>query len=461
MNKMIKQHKSLDVFQVVITLILSSFLLILTLYKPLNQDEGVFLTIGRFLHNGVLPYRDIFDHKVPGIYLLNYIILGITTNIVFIKIIFVAINLCSVVLVTKIYQKISSNVRYIYLPAIFYLIMLIIFEGNFLITEIPMIFCLLLALNFALQNNKNYFLIGLFCGLAIIFKQTALISSLIIIIYSVFKSKKDITKIVLSFFLPILLVLFYLIISRTLKFGFEQIIWLNLCCYPKEPIYIVIKSLSFYFLHSLPILFLAAFELFFIAKNFRSERNMIIITLLLLLPIPFLLIRHYPHYWIQIIPFISILAASGMERIINNKYFLLKIFAFASILLILVINFRWFRWQFSQKYIEQYHEQYQAISYLEANNLNEIIAENQFSFFSFYNSSKPLSKYLYITEINNQNNQAEKKIIELLETNRNITLLWPEDQNYTLAKKLQQYIIENYQKKKVFSKLGLVIYIKK
>lgn len=460
MNSRNDSYKFRDFTGITIVAILSLLLLLTTIYKPLNQDEGVFLTIGKFLHYGVLPYRDIFDHKPPGIYFLNYLILGITSNLIIVKIVFTTINLFSIFLITKIYLIIVHKPRYVYLPAIFSLLMLMIFEGNYLIAEVPMTLCVLLALYFALCKDKYYFLIGFFCGLAIIFKQTALLSSLVIIIYSVFKYKKNIFKIIWGFLLPILMVLLYLVVTKTLRDGFEQIIWLNLCCYPREQVGFVLSNLSFYFFHSLPILILALVEIYFVIKNYQSEKNMIIIIMLLLLPIPLLLIRHYPHYWIQIIPFFSLLAAAGMERFLNNKFFVVKYIILASIILMVISNSRWLLWQFKNNYVQKYQDQSLVISYLQKNNLNEIVAENQFSFFSSYNNKLP-TKYLYITEINNQNSQAEEETISSLKQNKNITVLWPVNQKLAYAKELQQYILENYQKKTTFSNLGLVIYIKK
>ena len=36
---------------------------------PLARDEGAYAYIGANLTSGIVPYRDAFDHKPPGIYL--------------------------------------------------------------------------------------------------------------------------------------------------------------------------------------------------------------------------------------------------------------------------------------------------------------------------------------------------------------------------------------------------------
>jgi len=40
-------------------------------WTPMHRDDGAFAYMGRQLLRGVLPYRDVWDHKPPGIYLVN------------------------------------------------------------------------------------------------------------------------------------------------------------------------------------------------------------------------------------------------------------------------------------------------------------------------------------------------------------------------------------------------------
>ncbi|MCX5887801.1 MAG: glycosyltransferase family 39 protein, partial [Proteobacteria bacterium] len=41
-----------------------------TLYEPFGRDQGIFATIASGLLQGKIPYRDLWDHKPPGIYFL-------------------------------------------------------------------------------------------------------------------------------------------------------------------------------------------------------------------------------------------------------------------------------------------------------------------------------------------------------------------------------------------------------
>ena len=38
------------------------------MHEPFDRDEGAYATIAQGLTHGLLPYRDLFDHKPPGIY---------------------------------------------------------------------------------------------------------------------------------------------------------------------------------------------------------------------------------------------------------------------------------------------------------------------------------------------------------------------------------------------------------
>ena len=44
---------------------------------PLDRDEGAFALIGRGLLQGELPYRDLFDHKPPGVFAIYAFAVGL------------------------------------------------------------------------------------------------------------------------------------------------------------------------------------------------------------------------------------------------------------------------------------------------------------------------------------------------------------------------------------------------
>lgn len=89
----------------------------------------------------------------------------------------------------------------------------------------------------------------------------------------------------------------------------------------------------------------------------------------------------------------------------------------------------------------------------------KILTENQFTCFYFLIDKEKITKYLYITEVND-GEKAEPKTLESLKSNPDTYILWTEDLNFAYARKLQDYIIKNYKPIRKFDNLGLVVYEK-
>ena len=53
-------------------LLIASIFGVLTLVLPFGRDQGLYFYVGReWVRHGRIPYRDVFDHKTPGIYYLH------------------------------------------------------------------------------------------------------------------------------------------------------------------------------------------------------------------------------------------------------------------------------------------------------------------------------------------------------------------------------------------------------
>ena len=75
-NKYIENGKSIIIFMIVFNFL---YFLFFNVISPLREeiifhyDISVFYVIGKAMKNGLLPYRDLFDHKGPYTYLLFYL----------------------------------------------------------------------------------------------------------------------------------------------------------------------------------------------------------------------------------------------------------------------------------------------------------------------------------------------------------------------------------------------------
>ena len=87
----------------------------------------------------------------------------------------------------------------------------------------------------------------------------------------------------------------------------------------------------------------------------------------------------------------------------------------------------------------------------------KLLAENQFTAFYFLSDKEPLTKYLYITEVN-EPEKAESITIEELKQNPDTIILWPKNKDYAYAKELQEYVFSNYNPVKEYDNLELIIF---
>lgn len=428
----------------IIFIYLFAMLAVITLAKPLAQDEGVFLTIAKGIVNGQLPYRDFFDHKPAGIYFALMPLVKLFGNSMLApKALLLLINLATIVFTFLISQKIKINGL---VSCIFVTFGMIFFESNFIIAE-PFV-ALLLALSIYLivskQIPQNYLYAGAAIGAAILFKQTAIINLIAIFaILSIYKKWRSLLSTMIGVAIVLLPFVLYLWRNNLAAPAYDQIILANIFNYPREPIAQIVSNLWLVFLITIPLWALAAIGA---STYWRKKPNLIFIFAIL--PIPLLLIRHYPHYWMQIMPFIAILAAYSFGKI-NIRY---RFLFLASIIIISVLPIT----HIKQNFI-LLKEQIAISKFVNTRNEQYLLAENQASPYYYLTNKKPLNKYLYITEVNNWQEKSEDTTIKDLETNDNVLIIWPSDQNFAYAKNLQKYISDNFRIVKEYKNLRIEI----
>ncbi|KKQ93642.1 MAG: hypothetical protein UT66_C0027G0003 [candidate division CPR2 bacterium GW2011_GWC1_39_9] len=447
---MTKNRKRLPYIVFIFFGVFTSGLFLLSFLKPLMQDEGVFLKIASGLNNGQLPYLNYFDHKNPAIYYLFAVFLKISTSALSLKIFLLITNLCSIFLISKISSKINPKAFY---PALFLsLLAFTFFEGNFLITEPFGIFFLLLSLYLFLNNILTYapFLSGLLACIAFLFKQTFIVNIAVLAFFYFKKDKRSFLDFSAGFLASLLALILYFAKIDILSSFFNQAYVLNFTAYPKEPLFYVVKKLSFTFLQTLPLWFL--FILSF-TKKIR-EGKLTIFYAMFFAPTLLFLTRHYPHYWIQIIPFAIIPAAFAITKIYNEK----KIFNLFLVItaLSLFIASIWF-FKDTNFNIKKLKEEKAATIFLKNLPEKQMIAENQFVSFYFLTGKNPVNKYLYLTEITDSEN-GEEKTLNYLKENPKTIIVWTKNKDFAYAKELQTYILKNYEIIKEFPELEMVVY---
>jgi len=426
----VERNQKIFLVSVCILLFLAYGTLVLT--KPIAQDEGIFLTIGKYLNQGQLPYQDFFDHKPPAIYFLFaglFKLFG--TNVFVVKIALLLSVLGSSVLVIKIGEILKKGTGLI--AASIFLFLMTQFEGDFLIAEpfllLPLLLCLWLLLRFK-QDSPWLILAGSALMVAMMFKQTVLLSAIPLLVLALRSTKKRILFFGTGLMLPLVTVGTYLGANGIVAQAWHQVVTLTLTSYPRESIWSVVQFLDGYFLWTLPvwILFLFGVRIHVVHK--------VHLWALVLLPLPVMFFRHYPHYWVQILPFVALIVS--IELIQRRHSRVLTILTLSFCLLIAggkVV-------QDAGPNMQLLREQLQAAQILSLEPADSVLAENQFTAFYFLSPQRPLNKFLYLTEIT-EGEQAEQQTIDDLKKSQSVLVLWPDDDNFAYAKKLQAFLDES------------------
>lgn len=433
--------------------------------KPIYQDEGVFLAIGKGMALGRLPYRDFWDHKPPGIYLMFgglYRFFG--SDLIFYKIAIWLVNsITAAIIFLIIYLLDRKKIIVGLLAAAIYLLALIFFEGNYLIAEpVVSLFLVTSFLFTRLRSKKNALIIfsGFLGAVAVIFKQTALISAFLIWLFQTREGgKKKSFLWAVGFLIPVIGVVICVWARGLGVPAWEQIVSANFGHYPAEPLSNVLIAWGEN-LRRTWWLWLGVI-LYFFTKSKPKDWQLI---LLFMIPIPFFLVRQYPHYWIQVLPFASILCAEGYYLFVKERgeqrYAGPVIFLFLAVLSFsLVFNLLWYRWVASEKNLPKQQEQTEVSKDFSSNKSQYILAENRFTGFYFIFQKEPLTRYLYITEVN-ESEAARTKTIEGLNSGKSILVFWPSDNQYVYAKEIRNILDRDFQAIKTYPELGLTVWTK-
>lgn len=326
-GKIIKKMSMRKLFKQMSLFWLVAGLLVLSLtafFSHISTDENVFWQVAKIWNLGKLPYRDIFDNKPPGIYLiyLSGLKLGLNTEqgvTLLARLLTMMFNWVSAWLVYLIGVWLG-NKKIATWSAIGYLLFLPYYQGQFALTEPFMATGLLLATYLLFKNPDRkitYFIAGVIMGIAFQFKQVALINVGVVLLYILYKEKRHWRTLINKSILILagFLLIEMLVIGYFEKFGALADYWnsvyvFNYLNYP--PMWLRTRQRLWIFIW--PILAWHAWQLALVKKGVikneqGNNRNKfkLLLWLSVLLPLPVVLSRPYHHYWLQILPFVFLL----------------------------------------------------------------------------------------------------------------------------------------------------------
>jgi len=301
--------------------------------RGILDDEGYFMFMGKSILRGAHPYINYADNKPPGIwYLLAFVFKVFGNSIYITRAILYLINALSA-LVLYLVGKEIWNEKIGRVSALIFLIGMLIpaFDGYYVLTEPFMnLFSLLGLLLFIRANKRTLYLAasGVAMGISILFKQTAILLLIAMIVFYLCKiwipanrnkkyfgaSARNVLLLLCGFVVPLIPVASYfwsigalgqMVYYTTMSLkGFGSTI--NYSSLVSD-----FESFSIVWLLSFASLLAIGYK--FIQKNIDREIFVGIWLLLSLFP---LVLRQYGHYYIQVLPPVCLLASLFITNLI-------------------------------------------------------------------------------------------------------------------------------------------------
>ncbi len=174
----------------------------------LHVDEAFYFVVGQEMHHGALPYVDIWDRKPVGLFLIYYLIAGISANVVAYQVAAWLFASATAWIIARIAAR-WAGVQGSVLAGVTYLLMLGPFEGFG--GQTPIFYNLLIAgaallllraqpqLAVGVPTGRTFMAMAL-CGLALTIKQTTLFESLcfgLFVSWNLWRSPAPMLRIVL------------------------------------------------------------------------------------------------------------------------------------------------------------------------------------------------------------------------------------------------------------------------
>lgn len=274
-----------------------------------GNDAAVFATIGWSWINGLVPYKDIFDHKGPVIYLLNalgFLIGGDFYGIVYVEIL-------NMFLFAALFLFINRENSLLYCA--FFLFIYILFishnleRGNFT-EEYALVFNGLAGFAWLKKSRHRFYLYGV-CGALLFFLRVNLAAlTLSIFLVDLWTSSgvlQNFLKTVLGFLIPFVVIVTYFYQQDALKDFYASYILFNFR-YTSGGGLKAIFYAYYYFIASNKVFFLVC-AIFLTGIYARKRKYFVDSLIFLIFPFLFSCIsgRTYSHYVLMMTPSIFIL----------------------------------------------------------------------------------------------------------------------------------------------------------
>lgn len=440
------------------------------IFEHLGTDKEVFQYIGMLIKNHQHPYSDVFDHKPPIIYLVNYLGVILTPNSTWG--VFFILNSIGFFSALLIYKLAYNKFKNFFLPIFIYVSFVLInnsngiLEGGNLTRQLAAFlttFILFVVFNGEKTNIKSA-IIGFIIGIIFFTQQNEILGGLVLSGYYLLIEKnyklytlKSIVKnsmfFTLGLIIPFVGVLLIINYWDNYNDFMYQVFLFNFDNYIEDKSYItkitavVYKFLKIVYVNKvlLVILFIILFNLFFIGKinikknkwNIDSKWVVIVLAFIFQIISTSISGKTYGHYFLMFIPYVIciFIFSFNTKKITNTNYLLMVL---AAVLLFHSVKILPYQ-KPDNSLLEVLSKEVVNVKNMKGQfySLNDTYLRINFNF----NIVSP-TKHIYT---NFMNDEVANEVIKDLQLNKTKYVLFDTEQVHKIPQSLQLFISLNFE----------------
>lgn len=410
-----------------------SLLAATTFMTPVSNDAGAYLTVADAILAGKLPYRDLFDHKTPGIYTTFAAALALSGRALW------AVQLAQMLAVLAMAGLSGWLAGRLWgrLAGVLALLLALYggaaYQGGHLTTEAWAALFTVAALAVLLRRSHqppttgDWLLAGGLVALATLFKQTGLLAlpTLALWAASIQGDWRQVGRRWLALAAgcaaPLLLTAAFFAVQGALPDLWRDAVWVNLSSYPRAS-YPALLQGNLINLRAFPLLWLGLLPaLFFCPPSLQRSaagHRATLLWLALLAGLLPLLHRFYGHYLLQALPPAAMLAAAGLAALwqrLAGRPWPWRALALAGLLTLALIDLpAWPRYlAYTQRLVERQQTVAAAVQTLSQPG-QPILAISAAPQIYFLSQRPPASRWIYLYPVNHTA-EREAELARLIE----------------------------------------------
>lgn len=390
-----------------------------TWITPVSNDAGAYLAVADAILAGKLPYRDIFDHKPPGIYYLFAAVLAASQrSLLAVQI----VQASAVLLMAGLTGWLARRLWGWPVGALALLLALYggaAYQGGHLTTEVWVALWIAAALALLLRRpgqtptTAAWLLAGGLIGLATLFKQSGLLTLPAFTLWaaSIQGDWRQIGRRWLALAAgcaaPLLLTAAFFAVQGALTDLWRDAVWVNLSNYPRASTSALLQ-VNLANLRAFPLLWLGLLLALFLQtpclRRTPAGHPPTLLWLTLLAGLLPLLHRPYGHYLLQALPPAAILAAAGLAGLwqrLTERPWPLRWLALAGLLSLALIDLpAWPRYlSYTQTLVQEQQAAAAAVQTLSQPG-QPILAISAAAQLYFLSDRPPASRWAYLYPVN-------------------------------------------------------------